>query len=120
MKCGPGGCAAKAAELEANPPADQIKDVINKAIDDGSFGATLQTNAAETCGEGCGELEGATANPVIVEAGPLVFNTLSPSVSPTSSSPTSLSPSSPSPITKSVSCCQFKVSSSHTIFISHI
>ena len=132
--CGSDSCEAKAEELEDNPPAAVIADVINEAIEDGTFGATLKTNAADTCGDECGELEGATSKPVTVVVGPLVFNTLSPSVSPTSSSPTisptssspmtasptMKSPTSSSPTTKSVSCCQFKVLSSYITFVHNI
>jgi len=98
--CGSSGCEAKAAELEDYPPAAVIKDAINEAIEDGTFVATLQKKAADTCGAECGELDGAISKPVTVVVGPLVFNTLSPSVSPTSSSPT-ISPTSSSPMTAS-------------------
>ena len=132
--CGSDSCEAKAEELETYPPAAVIADVINEAIEDGTFGSTLQTNAADTCGKECGELDGATSKPVTVVVGPLVFNTLSPSVSPTSSSPTisptssspataspmMKSPTSSSPTTKSVSCCQFKVLSAYITFVHNI
>ena len=108
--CGSGGCEATAEELEDNPPAAVIAGVINEAIENGSFSTALQTNAAESCDGGCDELEGAKVKPVTVVAGPLVLNTLSPSVSPTSSSPT----------TKSVRCCQFKVLSAYITFVHNI
>ena len=92
--CGVKGCAAKAEELERNPPATFISEVINAAIEDGSFGSTLEEQAKECKGD-CGALAEVTAEPVKVVAGPLVLNTLSPSISPTSPSPT-VSPSSSS------------------------
>ena len=111
--CGSGGCEATAEELKDNPPAAAIADVINEAIKDGSFVATLQTKAGD-------ELDGATAKEVIVVAGPLVFNTLPPSVSPTSSSPT-VNPTSSSPTTKSVSYCQFKLlSDTSLLYITYL
>ena len=107
--CGSDGCGATAAELEDNPPAAAIQDIINTAIDDGSFSTALQASAEE-CDAECDELDGAKSKPVTVEAGSLVLNTLSPSVSPTSSSP----------MTKSVSCCQFNVLLSYITFVLNI
>ena len=102
VKCGSDSCEDTAKELERNPPATFISEVINMAIEDGIFGSTLEEQAKECEGD-CGALAEVTAEPVTVIAGPLVLNTLSPSVSRTSSSPT-VSPTSSSPMTKSVSC----------------